>query len=560
MVKIRKEIKTLFLFSLLILLFNGCANQLPPGGGDIDRTPPEIVSVYPVDGTINYKENYFELEFSEYVDKRSFKDAVFISPYITSPLEIQWSGTTVTVTFPDLLKPSTTYVVTIGTDVVDYNNKNRMAQALTFSFSTGDEIFKNEISGKVYSAKPSGVLIFAYKIKNDTTDYLQYKPDFISQAGVDGFFRMKGLSKGTFRLFAIDDKFRDLLFQSNQDKIGIPFKDIKFESNDSSFEKLNFFLTEIDTSKPLFIKAVMTDNLHLLLSFNKEIKYELKNFNDFYLYNGNKFIKPKFIFSPSSNKKDLVLVFKNYKDVNTADRLNIKSISDLLGNVNKNIDTTFIKNDKPDTSKIEIQNILPANNTTNIDFVNAEFVISFTEAIELAKVNYIVELSDTLNRKIPINITKLDDASFSIKPTAQLFPQTDYRLSFKLNLITDDAGNRNDTTIVFKYRTISGLDFTGIMGTMANINLNENPILVLQGVDNFKSVYYYNLNKNANFKFDRVQPGKYLLWAFKDLDSSKTYSYGKLKPFKYAEEFSYYPDTLELKPRWILTDINYIFK
>jgi hypothetical protein len=53
----------IFIFLTALVFFN-CANQLPPGGGDVDRIPPEIISVYPPDGTINYKDDYIEIEFS----------------------------------------------------------------------------------------------------------------------------------------------------------------------------------------------------------------------------------------------------------------------------------------------------------------------------------------------------------------------------------------------------------------------------------------------------------------------------------------------------------------
>ncbi|MCZ6703410.1 MAG: Ig-like domain-containing protein, partial [Ignavibacteria bacterium] len=135
---------------ILIVLIGGCANQLPPGGGEVDTTPPEIIELYPVNGTTNYKDNYFELEFSEYVDKRSFKDALFISPYVEGRLEYEWTGTSVTVSFVEGLKKDVTYTITVGTDVVDRNNKNRMTNSYSFSFSTGSKIDRRTIRGHVY--------------------------------------------------------------------------------------------------------------------------------------------------------------------------------------------------------------------------------------------------------------------------------------------------------------------------------------------------------------------------------------------------------------------------
>jgi hypothetical protein len=141
--KISKE---LILQSIILIIILGCASQLPPGGGDVDRVPPEIVEVYPANGTTNYDGNYFEIEFSEYIDKRTFNEALFISPIVEGRLQFDWTGTSIIVEFVEGLKKDITYTITIGTDVVDLNNKNRMAQSYSFSFSTGSTIDRREVT------------------------------------------------------------------------------------------------------------------------------------------------------------------------------------------------------------------------------------------------------------------------------------------------------------------------------------------------------------------------------------------------------------------------------
>src|SRR5690554_5140142 len=107
--------KIIILISILFLA--GCANQLPPGGGEVDRTPPEIVEIFPQDQTVNYADNSFKIKFSEYVNKRSVQESVFISPNIEGEIEYDWSGTSVEIVLPDSLLENTTYTITIGTDV-----------------------------------------------------------------------------------------------------------------------------------------------------------------------------------------------------------------------------------------------------------------------------------------------------------------------------------------------------------------------------------------------------------------------------------------------------------
>ena len=71
--KTKIKTKILILFICLFLI-SGCANQLPPGGGEVDTIPPKIEEYYPANGSINFNDDYISFDFSEYVDKNSFKD------------------------------------------------------------------------------------------------------------------------------------------------------------------------------------------------------------------------------------------------------------------------------------------------------------------------------------------------------------------------------------------------------------------------------------------------------------------------------------------------------
>ena len=68
----------IFLFASLLLI--KCANQLPPPGGPVDRVPPEVLEVYPPNGTTNFDDDHLEITFSECIDKMSIMNALFISP------------------------------------------------------------------------------------------------------------------------------------------------------------------------------------------------------------------------------------------------------------------------------------------------------------------------------------------------------------------------------------------------------------------------------------------------------------------------------------------------
>ena len=556
----RKQIINLLLLSSGLLLSN-CAYQLPPGGGEIDKIPPKIVNVYPANGTTNFKDDYFVLEFSEYVEKRSLQDAIFISPAIEGSLNLDWSGTSVRVNFPSKLKDSTTYVVTIGTDVVDYNNRNRMAESFNFTFATGSEIDRRIISGRVYGEKPAGIMIFAYKLGPDTANPFSHKPGFISQTGNDGSFKLLGLGEGIYRVFAVKDEYRDLLFQPEQDLVGMPFRDISLAKDDTLFNPLNFFLTKIDTIKPQFISASMTDRFHILINFTEEVDSSVIKAKNFFIYDStdNKKSIPIFAYKGNTKQTEMVLVDTSNFPVNHEIYLFADSIKDLSGNIFKNDQTQINISEKPDTSKLDVYKTDPQNNSRNVDFVNSQFIFYLNDAFNTSSLNRNIIFQDTLGRRIPFKLKILDDASFIVLPDIRLEPSKDYLIKIELSKFKDAAGNIADTAITFKFKTINGLDFTGITGQISNVDLNKNPTIVLTGIDNSKTVYSKNLNGKEKFSFDRVKPGKYVFWCYLDRDSSGTYSYGYPFPFKPSEEFSFYPDTLNLRARWVQTDVNFNF-
>ncbi len=550
----KQKIKIFFLIISVIVLTK-CANQLPPSGGDIDRIPPEIIESYPKDGTTNFKDDHIEFEFSEYVDKRTFRDALFISPAFSEQLDISWTGKTVSIEFPEGLKQNTTYVVTIGTDVVDINNKNRMANSYSISFSTGNQIDKRTVDGKVYGKDIEGTFIFAYKFSGDTINYPSKKPDYISQTGKDGSFKLQGLAESVYRIFAVKDQLKDFKYQADQDLIGMPFKDISLIGADSSFSGLNFFLTKIDTVPPRLIGVTMTDRNHIIVSLSEECDSSVYKANNFFIIDSttNKEINISYCFKGNAKKDEFICAQKD--ELNPTNRYFFfaKKLEDLSGNVFDNDWKELIVSDRPDTSAPKLFKKIPDNNS-KIDFVNPSISLFFDDVIADHQLNNAIQFEDTLKNKIPFKYSFVDDATLQIKPNADLKPDKVYLIKLDLSRIKDVAGNKTDSIFTLKFSTITGMDFTGLSG---NIKTSmSNPTLVLQNIKDPKIQFVTKPDKNSNYNFTRIEPGNYQLWYYSDKDSNGKYDYGYPYPFKYSEEFYFYPDTVKLKPRWSITDLN----
>ncbi|MFO7526072.1 MAG: Ig-like domain-containing protein [Ignavibacteriaceae bacterium] len=551
---INNQIK-IFFSIILFYLLAGCANQLPPDGGEVDTTPPEIIFVYPEDGTTNFSESYFELKFSEYVDKRSFREAIFISPTIDGELEISWTGRTATVEFPSGLRDEFTYVITIGTDVVDVNNRNRMAQSFNFSFSTGSQIDKRSISGRVYDKDAEGILIFAYRVNDDTTDYLKMKPDYISQTGKDGSFVLHGLAEDDYRVFSVKDQLRDLLFQSDQDKIGIPFADVSLKGYDTTFTGLNFFLMSADTIKPRLISSVMTDLRHILVNVSKPLDSTIITSDNFSIIDSteNTEIGILFAFKGNTKAEELVLVTQGDLPLNNELFLRADRLIDTRGNLFTDDYSSLTVSDRTDTSFSKIFKTFP-NDLRAVDFKDPVIRFYFDDAFDKEEINNAITFTDTIGSRIQYDINFPDDATIEIIPKSDLSPEKEFLVSLDLKKFKDASGNFNDTTVVYKIRTINTLEFTGASGKVLAESL-EYFILNLQSTESAGKVYQSKVNIKSEFGFERVTAGKYLLWGFYDSNQNEKFDYGYPSPLEYSERFFVYKDTLELKQRWTITDI-----
>ncbi len=544
-----------------LVLFGRCANQLQPGGGEVDTVPPQIIEVYPVNGTVNYNEDYFEISFSEYVDKRSVQDAIFISPALQKPLKYDWSGKTLTVYLNDTLKANTTYTVSIGTDVKDVNNGNKMAESLTFAFSTGNKIDKGKISGKIYDPSPEGVMIFAYSTNRKEVDPTKQKPDYVSQVGKNGNYSLLGLRDGDYSVFAIRDKFRDLIYQKNEDGLGVQNKIIELIDKMVEYENVDFLLTIEDTIAPKISNVIMKDRNHLQIEFNEAIDSSKISGGNFVLFDSttNKKINPKYFYKGEGRPNQFYIAFTDSLEPKESWILLSKNIPDLKNNLSMEEKNSFaVKNDR-DTLALRIiksAGLLPGE---KVDYEEPIVMINFNDAEELSTLKERLTVQDVKGKKIPLEVERVDDASFLVRLSENLKQSTDYNIKLDLKNYSDLSGNKIDSIFQNKFSTSNELDFSGVSGTVA-MDDSTQTFVVLEAAEMVKKTYKQKVDAKKNFNFKKVIPGKYLAWSFKDKNKNGKYDYGTISPFKFSEEFKFYSDTLKLRARWPVGGVNIDFQ
>ncbi|KAA0256143.1 MAG: hypothetical protein EDM75_10185, partial [Chlorobiota bacterium] len=421
----------------------------PPGGGEVDITPPAVSEVDPPNRMTNLSGNEIELTFSEYVDKRTFKDAIFISPALEKGFDVSWSGKTATITLKEELKQDVTYNLTIGTSVVDLNNSNNMAEAYSYIFSTGDRIDQGVITGKIYDKDPNKLYIFAYLTGDDDDSLLKRKPDFVTQTGPSGEFILSGLPKGEFRVFAVGNSFGDLIYNLNSDRIGIYNRDVTLGVNDTLKEKMNFRVTKFDTIPPVLQKGVMTDENHIVLSFNEDLDVGTLKQSGISIAdsNGNSVFEPMYLYQPGGKSSELAVAVKGSARQGDPLRFSISGVQDKAGNTSGTLTTEFPATDKKDTVPVAITGIDPSD-MNNIRGNSPLFKVRFDDAVDPELAVKALTVTDTSGRSIPVRVARIDDAFYSLQVDKTLPSGSENQINLQTAGLEDAAGNSRDTTIV----------------------------------------------------------------------------------------------------------------
>lgn len=468
-----------YLTSLFILV--SCANQMSPPGGDIDRVPPEVIDTYPNNGTIFFNDDYIEFTFSEYVNKRTVQEALFISPFLEGNPEFSWTNKTVTISFSESFKKNTTYSIILGTDITDVNNNNRMNKPFNLIFSTGAEIDSGKITGKIFGNRLEGTLIFAYKIDSTEINITKKKPDYISQINKNGEYILTSLSYGDYLVFAVKDEFRDLLYNIGDDRIGIPSTMVKINQEKKKFDGLNFFLSKEDTIPPSSQNITMVNKNNIVIEFSEPIDSSKINTSKFIIFDSTaiEYYDITYLYRSNNKKNEYVLSIKDSLNSNNNFYLKIFNIFDKNGNLNKYQITDFTINSKRDTSSIKLSKISTIYDNNKIDYLNPYIDIFFSEAFDTNKAKYGFKLQGLDSSFIPIKTKFFDDASVRIGVMQNLKPNTVYNLFIDLNYFANIYCKKIDTLISKRIYTINELDFSGVSGNVKH-NSTSNIIVVFQ--------------------------------------------------------------------------------
>jgi hypothetical protein len=553
----------------LCLAIQSCANQQPPQGGPVDQTTPEILAASPVNNARNFRSNHISLKFDRYVDQRSLEESVFISPYVGT-LEFDWSGKEVDIYFSEKLRDSTTYVVNIGTDVKDgYRNHKRMAQAYTLAFSTGPNIDRGFIEGTVYPRKEGDavddIMIFAYHLgmmQEDTLNPRYARPDFITQTGKNGSFSLRHIPFGRYRIFAVRDEYRNLVYDPDVDEYGVQSEPVALTPDDTLFGGLLMRLAKEDSTGPRLIKAAALDRNHVTAEFSKSIDPDSASLSSFSILDTTTHSPLDLIAAyPLPSSPSSFTIVTGDQDSTTIYRLTVQNVIDSIGNRINPIANSLIFTGSPkrDTLPPKIVDASVRDSVKNVDF-RQTLALTFSDALVKTDTLSWLNIFDAAGNTVPSGKKWVSAVVVSIRPEKDFESAAWYKLRAELHGLRDWAGRSfRDSVRTWRFRTLDIEDMSSVEGFVLDKNRTDTAgsIIVEASEIGSKPAQEYTATaaRAGDFIFPRITEGRYVFQAFRDRDANGKYDPGKPFPFEFSERQSPHSDTLKVRARWPLEGV-----
>lgn len=503
--------KIIAIFCSIICLQN-CANEMAPTGGAKDTSPPTLVESTPENEQAKFTGNTIKLKFDEMVVSPINMAEVFITPELKKQPSIDAIGKTVTIKFKDSLAANTTYTIHFGKAIQDVTEKN-VLENLSYTFSTGDSIDNEMITGRVIDAQTlSGVENIVVGLWIDSN--ISKKPTYYTKTDNSGYWQLKHLKAGDYPVLAFDDKNGSKIYDYGDGKVGF------LSGNITTKDSVQNIISLFDDDKKTGINSIEMKERKAVITFNKSIQnIEISSLPI-----------PVVEFAVLNDSRDTL----NYW---------FKTASDSISISFKLNDTTIVKNIKVVETKDEMS--ISTNVKSKIS-PKASIILSINNPIKTILSNRIKIKEDSLKT---IFIT---DTNITIKNNAASLQFTKkessrYWIQLEDSTVTDIFGNNNKNW-GFWIQTGKETDY----GNLIVKKEDKEAYLIIEVVDGDRKVIEkaYLSSSNPSHSFHQLSKGNYTILGVIDANKNGYWDGGDYSKRIQPEKKLLLKENIEIKGGW----------
>lgn len=540
--------RTLWILYILFCILGGgllsqCANPVSPSGGPRDETGPKVLYMFPENGTLNFDYDEVHIYFDEFIRKGAYESEIFISPIPTIPPEITVKSKGLVIRFLSDLAENTTYVITIGTGIVDANEGNKLKKPITYAFSTGNELDSLAIKGQVVDPqsgrgeKEFTVLLYhADSVLNH--DISNRKPIYAAKTDEGGNFKLSYLADGRYHIYAIKDGDQDYTFSQPKEMIAIAENAlVEFKDSTILVEKVLYsFLMDQD---PPGIKSLKWINDYALLAeFKEDIRtaYDKDSLSLFIQDTLGNNKQELTTFEMIKGKDDEIFILTDKTPQDAFDILFV-GLEDTLGNKADTLVRVM-----PETLNRKYKNKVYFGVNYNV----LENLIRMGTSLPISKSlpDSVITLIDTGGVAFPV---KLAYSNFGLTAEPEGDPLLGIKYKFKINGTTlFQDGMTEDTLVPVDIIFPNPETFGTVQGAVKDSTEDHNWILYL--TDNKGKVVYEQ--DSTDFFIKYLKPGSYSFLLLDDQDNNGHWTPGSLTPYQLPEKFYIDKQKIDVKAKW----------
>lgn len=543
------------------LFLSACASQAPPTGGPEDKTPPAVISAFPANNATDVPtDSRVVFTFSEKIKKPSAEGALFFSPEPEGKVRYSWRQHDLEIRFENPLKQDQTYVITVGTDVVDLRN-NPLKHSHTLAFSTGPEIDRGEIRGRVIGENAGLASVWAYRIDSTFTDstVITDRADYITRCGVDGSYALSYLSPGRYRVIAVNDLDKNRRYDPGKDPVGIAQADIDVADSTDAVPTMFFRLAKEDTAAFRMTDVSVADLNHVTLFFSQDlakvdsVRFELSDS----LTGDPVSIRNVYRFP---NLRRALHLFTDTLKKDTQYRIGIQGLSDDYSDTLL-VQTFFSSGNRTDNIRPAIRFIDPADGSRNV-LPRAVVRLEFSEPVDMTVFEDRFHLQDSVLSIMPGKFVWDGPVRVSFAPSIPLLSRAAYRYGIQADSVFDFAGNSlGDSLFTFRFRTTNFDTLGSLSGQIEDDRFADSGgayVVVLTHIAS-GAERRVTVARGTGFVLADLLPGKYLLSSFRDQDENGSYSHGRSIPVRFSERFTATADTVTVRKLWELSGTRVVY-
>jgi uncharacterized protein (DUF2141 family) len=252
-----KNAHWLVLLLLLPFLLTRCAQVAQPPGGKKDTLAPVLVKSIPLNRQLNYGGRVVELAFDEYVAIENLQQKTVITPQDSNTFETKILPQGLRITFAKPLLPNTTYTINFSDAVKDITERN-VATDTKVVFSTGATLDSLGLSGSVEDAEsrePAENVVVGLFAATDTLPITRKRPQYFARTDTSGRYQIENVKGGRYRVYAFDDNDVNLVNNAPGERVG--FRD-SLLTIDRQQDNVNLTLFR-GAVKPRIVRRERTD-------------------------------------------------------------------------------------------------------------------------------------------------------------------------------------------------------------------------------------------------------------------------------------------------------------